>query len=366
MNQFFAVIAESIRTIRSQPVMSFLTIIMIAGMCVAVILTTGRTVGAEQSVLSTLDSAGTKSIVVKATPESGLDSTVISRIKVLEGVGWVAGFGPVKDVRNSLLPEGALLPLRVGYGSDLATLGSVPSEVVGPVAYASKDALGQLGVIGNSGGLVDPVTGETKSLMGEMEIPTYLSFLEPVLVSPEDHDGPVGPVDTLVVIAATPDLVDPLLASMRPLLAVDDPSQIRVSTSSELAAIRSVIDGQLGEFGRNLVLGVFSITTLLVASTLYTLVMLRRRDFGRRRALGATQSLIVSLLLCQTALLSAVGAGLGCLVSGIALSLAGDPWPPGTYFVAVSVLAVVAGTLAGIVPAISAARRDPLRELRVP
>src|SRR5690606_12673239 len=59
MTRFWvALLREAIASARGQPVASLLTVAMVAGMCTAVLLTTGRTVAAEQAVLAELDAAG--------------------------------------------------------------------------------------------------------------------------------------------------------------------------------------------------------------------------------------------------------------------------------------------------------------------
>ena len=64
--RWMAVVREALATSWAQPVASVVTIVMVAGMCATVLLTTGRTVGAEQAVISSIDSAGTRSIIVRA------------------------------------------------------------------------------------------------------------------------------------------------------------------------------------------------------------------------------------------------------------------------------------------------------------
>ena len=127
-----------------------------------------------------------------------------------------------------------------------------------------------------------------------------------------------------------------------------------------------MIQSQLGSQSRALVLGLVALTALLVAATLYGLVMMRRKDFGRRRALGATRTYIVSLLVTQTALLALVGVTLGLAVSTSAAVLLRDPLPEIGFVAALAVLAFSSATVAAVVPAVAASRREPIRELRVP
>jgi putative ABC transport system permease protein len=133
-----------------------------------------------------------------------------------------------------------------------------------------------------------------------------------------------------------------------------------------LADLRALVQTQLGSFSQSLILLTFGLSGILVAAILYGLVVMRRKDFGRRRALGAAQSLIVSLVLSQIVMLAAAGATAGSVISAIALAVARNPLPPLEYFVAVAFLAITIAVLAAVFPAVAAARRDPLTELRVP
>ncbi|WP_159078215.1 FtsX-like permease family protein [Salinibacterium hongtaonis] len=216
-------------------------------------------------------------------------------------------------------------------------------------------------------GNVTTLLGRDFDLAGEVQTPGYLAFLEPVIVVPSQFDrSEPAPVAVLVVVAARPDLIAPVSQAVQSVLGVSDPSTITISTSEDLADLRAIIEQQLGSFGRELVVAVFALTGVLVAAILYGLVMLRRKDFGRRRALGASQSFIVMLLLIQVAALAAVGAFFGSAGALTGLLLSGDPLPGVDYFIAVGVFAVAVGVLAAVVPAWVAATRDPLKELRVP
>lgn len=103
-----------------------------------------------------------------------------------------------------------------------------------------------------------------------------------------------------------------------------------------------------------------------MAVLLYGLVMLRRKDFGRRRALGATRGLIVGLLLVQTGLLAVIGVGVGTAASLVVLVASGDPLLGVPFTSALSVLTLSTALVAAALPAVIASRREPIRELRVP
>ncbi len=111
---------------------------------------------------------------------------------------------------------------------------------------------------------------------------------------------------------------------------------------------------------------ILGIGLLLVGLNLYGAVTTRRRDFGRRRALGATRPTIIGLIATQTLLLAALGAALGATVATTLIwQRTGLPpdWP---FTTAIITLTTLAATTASLPPAIIAAYRDPLTILRVP
>lgn len=366
MKRFGALSREAVASAWSQPVASIVTVLMVAGMIVAVMLTTGRTVGAEQEVLESIDSAGTRSIVVRAETGAGLTADVLDRIAGVEGIEWSAAFSSAIDATNTAVPDGTRTPVRLIYGTDLERLG-IPahSPIPGGLAYASTEALEQLG-LPDSAGSITTTDGTTYGISGKIDTPDFVTAFEPLVVVPQPEALGTEPVNVLIVIALRPDLVAPVAAAVRSVLAVDDPTKVTVQTSEALAQLRGLIEGQLGSFARGLVLVMLALTGTLVAVILYGLVMMRRKDFGRRRALGATRAVIISLLLIQTALLALTGVVFGSAIAAIILLASSDPLPGLDFFSAVGILAVTTALLAALAPAIAASRREPIKELRVP
>ncbi|MGX5682623.1 ABC transporter permease [Schumannella luteola] len=361
-----AIAAEAFFIAWSQPVVSVVTVLMVTGMVATVLLTTGRTVGAEQAVIATIDDAGTRSITVRADPDSGLTAEVLDRLQGVEGIEWAAAFGTARDVTNAAIPDGVKVPSRLVWTDDLSPLG-VPEEqpLTDSTAWISPLALQRLGLVDPVGGVATE-TGASFAIGGETQVPDNLVFLEPLIVVPQGTTSRTTEIAVLVVVAESPELVAPVSELVQSVLGVTDPTKVKITTSEALANLRAIVQGQLGSFGRSLVIVIFALTAVLVAAILYGLVMMRRKDFGRRRALGASQRLIVGLLLTQTATLSLIGAAIGSAVAAVGLLISNDPLPEFSYFVAVGLLAVLVGTLAALVPAIAASRRDPLTELRVP
>lgn len=366
LRQFRQILSESIAVSRAQRVLSTVTIVTVAGMMIAVMLTTDRTVGAEQQVLAAIDDAGTRTIMIRADPDAGLSSDVLERLQHIGGIEWVGGFGMAVDATNALLPEARKVPVRYAYGEAFVQMGVAGSVIAeGELAWASRTALEVLGLPDSAGGIT-LTSGISHSVMGVLTVPDFLSELEPLVIVPQPQSSTNDALGMLIVVAQTPELVPAVSAAVLSVAAVDDPSRVQVHTSKTLASLHTLIAQQLGSFSRSLVLAIFGLSCGLLAAMQLSLVMIRRKDFGRRRALGATRGFIVTLIMLQSLLLAALGSVIGIACSLVLLFAFGDPIPHLEFVVAVVVLALAAAVLASVVPAMVASTREPVRELRVP
>lgn len=359
MSRATAVLQEAWRSARAQLVASLATVAIIAGMCATVVVTMGRTVGAERAVLATIDAVGTRTITVRADVEAGLDTTVLDRLRHIAGIDWVGAFGPPSDVRNARIPGGRAVALRTLWGLDWS------GELREGSAGASSTALDRLGMTDPAGALVGVDGTSLVDVTHVLEVPESIAFLEPLLVVQAEPTSP-EPVTVLVVVAESAELVTPLGRAVESVLGSSAAMGASLESSEEMATLRGVLQSDLSSRGRELVLGVLVATAVLVASIMQSLVLLRRRDFGRRRALGASRGIIVGLVLAQTTVLSAIGAVIGNAAAAIVLVAAREPLPGADYFVALAVLATGIGAVAAVTPAVVASRRDPVVELRVP
>ena len=360
-----ALLREVVATCRASLVTSVTTLVMVAGVCASVLLTNGRTVTAQQQALGVLDAAGTRTIVVSGTPDAGLDSGLLKRVSVVEGVSRALALGPVIDATNSRAPRD-YVGVRHVWTIRLRDLGFPTDSPAGAAAWASEDALVDLGMP-DATGSVTTTDGTDYPVVGVLEAPDDLAFLEPLVLVPEKADA-VGTVTTVVVVASDPSFVGSLTAFLQADIASLqlDPKKVEIATRSNLASIRGTLEQGLIESGRGLVAMILVSTALLLGVIQYALVMIRRKEYGRRRAPGASRSLIVTLVLLQTALLAAVGAIVGTVGAVMALTIGGSPLPGFGYLIAVGVLACATAVAGAVVPAVAASRRDPLTELRVP
>lgn len=367
-----ALFREAVAAARSQLVASLLTVAMVAGMCTAALLTAGRSVAAERAVLEQFDAVGTRSIVVRASSAAGLTVSVLDQLQVVTGIEQVTGFGPIIDARNAAVPGAPPVALRTAYG----TIGDQSLDAIthpaGTAALASPAGSHALGLHEGTGGVLTEDGQNVIVVSDSMQSPTHLAAFEPLVVIPASAPArwagpdPEAPLAVLIVLAESPSEVGAVEAVIRGLLADTEPGTVTIETSAQLAAIRAAIGGELGTHARATVLAILAIAAALVTINLLALVTMRRKDFGRRRALGATRSFIISLLSVQVALLAIVGAVIGTTATLATLAVVNYPLPGAEFSVALATASILAATMAALPPAIIAARRDPLHELRVP
>jgi putative ABC transport system permease protein len=149
---------------------------------------------------------------------------------------------------------------------------------------------------------------------------------------------------------ASPDQVD-----------VSQPSAALVARAEAQSALNSLFLG-LGAVA--LLVGAVGVANIMVIS-----VLERRSEIGLRRALGATRGQIRTQFLCEAVLLSLLGGiagvGFGILVTaGYAVSRDWAVVVPAVAWAGGLGAAMLIGAIAGLVPALRAARLSPTEALR--
>lgn len=357
-------LSEVVASLRSQPVVSVLTTLVISSLMFTVLMTAGRAFAAEQEVLASIDDVGTRTIQVFAPDAAGVRSEVLDRIAHIAEVEWAAAFSAAIDAHNARIADGTRVPARYIYSDQLAELGIHGNPQTGATAYLSKEAFQLLGFI-DWGGEIILTNGASATIGGRIDTPDFLHGFEPVIFIPAPSDSSAR-INVLLVVADTPDSVAPVTSAVLSVLAADDATNITVETSESLAQLRGVIQTQLAGSFRSLILALLTVMTVLVAVILFGFVVIRRKDFGRRRALGATQGFIIALILAQTSLLAVIGLALGVAAAVVLALVTQNPVPNLVFVAAVGILALAAALLAALAPALVASRREPIRELRVP
>ncbi|HUB43330.1 MAG TPA: ABC transporter permease [Streptosporangiaceae bacterium] len=174
-----------------------------------------------------------------------------------------------------------------------------------------------------------------------------------------------------IYVRTTPDnpavttAVDGLLGSEA---SPEDPGQVSVSQPSSALTAQADARGALD----TLFLGLGAVALLVgaigVANIMVISVLERRPEIGLRRALGATRGQIRAQFLAEATLLSLAGGAAGVILGvaatagyarghGEALVIPPEAWAGGLT------AAVIIGALAGLLPAIRAARLSPTQAL---
>ncbi len=360
-------ISEGVRIAWSSPVASVMVGLIVAAVCAVILATTGQTVRAEQDVLARIDEAGTRTITaVDDQGTANIPVTAVDRVAELSGVEWVVGFGFAIDSRNSQLGRGGTpVATRVVWGElpDVISVnGRLPEPgeaLVGPAAQTTL-------------GLAHPVGGidlddDQAPVVGGFDASDPLTFLNPtILLAPDPGVADVATLRSVHVLADSPEKVATLTPAIAAVLGAQDPTGVRFETSETLAQLRAAVAGELGRFGRNLILATLAGSLLLTALVVYGSVTLRRQDFGRRRALGAGRATITCLVAVQYSVVALIGALVGTVAGSIIVYRLTGGHADLRFTVAIAILAVLATIGASIPPAVVAAFRDPVRVLRVP
>ncbi|WP_402469084.1 FtsX-like permease family protein [Isoptericola aurantiacus] len=361
-----AMLRETLVSVRAQRVVSLVTLLVVLGATTTVLVTAGRTAGAQDQVIARLDTVATRTLTaaVSGDDASGLTADVVPRLEGYDAVESAVGLGPAVDVRAAANPAGNLVALRAVYGLQANHAG--PSVAgLEQVVVTDSSATG-LGISGR-GVVREPMTGVDYLVVGEQELPEALRSYDPLVIRTVDvSSAPHARLASLVVVARTPDDVavvkDLLTQELREVPAPN----LMIQASEDLARAAGVVDGELTAQSRTMVLGALAAAVSVVTLVVWGAALIRRRDFGRRRALGATRRMIVTLVVAQVAVLSVVGAGLGAAAGTVWLWQAGHPLPGGVYAASVTMVLATTPVIVSAVPAWWAACRDPLSELRVP
>lgn len=238
-----------------------------------------------------------------------------------------------------------------------------------PTVVLGSDAAERLGV----------VTPGTQVWLGNAYF-TVIGILDPVALAPElDASALIGAEvatelfgfdgsPTTIYERSADDAVEEVRSLLGPTISPQAPEEVTVSRPSDALAAKQAADQAF----TGLLVGLGSVALLVggigVANTMIISVLERRREIGLRRSLGATRRHIMVQFLAEALLLSSLGGLLGCgvgaaVTAGMAFV---NGWPfalPLLTLLAAVGLTLVIGAIAGLYPAVRAARTPPTAAL---
>jgi putative ABC transport system permease protein len=167
------------------------------------------------------------------------------------------------------------------------------------------------------------------------------------------------PASIAAVQAVLPASADPAAPQD---VSVTNPADALIARADASAAFQGLF---LGLGGIALLIGGIGIANVMVIA-----VLERRGEIGLRRALGATRRHVGVQFVAEAALLAASGGAAGALLGGFATAVysAARHWRavvPVPMLLAAVVLALLIGAVAGVYPALRAARLAPAAALRI-
>jgi len=144
---------------------------------------------------------------------------------------------------------------------------------------------------------------------------------------------------------------------------------VQVNALSDLAEARATADDSLSTLGLALAGIALLVGAVGIANTMVVTVLERRGEIGLRRSLGARPRHIAVQFLTEAAVLAAIGGVAGlllgvCAAAALAFASAQPLVVPVEIAMASPVVAILVGALAGISPALRAARLSPTLALR--
>jgi len=209
---------------------------------------------------------------------------------------------------------------------------------------------------------------------------TVIGLLDPVPLAPEldlgaligwgaarrylGFDGGI----TTVYTTTDPDAVEAVRELLARTANPARPNEVDVSRPSDALAAQAAVDKTF----TGLLLGLGAVALLVggigVANTMVISVLERRSEIGLRRSLGATRENIRTQFLTESLLLSVLGGGVGIALGSAVTTVYAtvQDWPtviPAWVVAGGITAALIIGGVAGLYPAIRAARVAPTEAL---
>jgi putative ABC transport system permease protein len=401
---FYDIMHESWLSISGNKMRSFLTVlgIVIGIMAVVVMVAVGETV--QQSITDQFSSLGTNTIMIRAGAAQSAGVRTGNRmtltmddVKYISQLPDVAAATPMENsgaqvvygnknwstsmvgvypgyatVQNIEMEYGTFLDMSaIRNAATYAVIGpetaeelGMPKNPVGEIIRVRNTPLTVIGVTkakGSSGMssqddmIIVPITTLKKRINGS-RFPNSVNMIALKLYQDADNNIATEQITTLL--------------RQRHKLKDGDADDFQITDMKQVMETMETVTGYL-----TLLLIAIAAVSLLVGSIGIMNMMLvsvaeRTREIGIRKAIGAQESTIITQFLSESILISFIGSMFG-LILGVGLSQGVGRFilhynvPFSIWPVVVSIsVAVVVGLVSGVMPAIKAAKLNPIDSLR--
>jgi len=313
------------------------------------------------------------------------------RIRAVEGVNVV-------DSAVMMLMDDQASAVTMGVPPMIS--GSVPGGDQGLETFQTKIAEGRQRTLADEGSNVavlgsdiarkfDKHPGDMIILKGEAF--AVIGVLEPTLTAPDQAASiPLAAAQKLFVASLPPMIQDKVTASdiATSMVVYPKPGQdtgaLATRIKAEVPGISTMtgkdFDKQIGSATsilNSILVGIALISLLVgglsVVNTMAMSIAERTREIGIKRAIGGTRTRIVRELVVESALIGFIGGAVGLILGALVVTVVNEvgrssgtvlfELTAGTALTALA-FSTILGALAGFVPALHAARLDPVAALR--
>jgi putative ABC transport system permease protein len=365
----------------------------------AIVAVLGLSSSSQAGLLNEIDRLGTNLLTASSgqsfsgqTAQLPLEAP--SRISRIESVGQVAHTGTVdaaKVYRSPLIPSISTNALQVRAAS--LNLPSVLATTVAegrwlnsatatqPVAVLGAVAAQRLGIdrvhpgqriwLGGQWFYVAGILSQavlateidTSVMVGYPAAQRYLNYTSIV------HGKPATGPPTTIYVRSQTSQVGAVHSVLAQTANPESPNEVDVSQPSDALTARAAASGAFNSLFLGLGVVALIVGAVGVANIMIISVLERRSEIGLRRALGATRGQIRTQFLSEAVVLAFLGGTAGVAAGVLATAVYADSkhWAvviPTEAWAGGIGAAIVIGALAGLLPALRAARMSPTEALR--
>jgi putative ABC transport system permease protein len=375
--------------LRTRKLRAALSALGIAIGTAAIVAVLGLSSSAQSGLENEIASLGTNLLTVaNGTDIFGNNAELPTQAPAM--IGRIAGVTNVQDTaavsnvdvyRNQYIDPSDTNSLTVeatSLGLLSATKGTIaqgsflnPATAKEPVAVLGALAAQRLGIDRVFNGERILAGNQWFYVAGILEPQTYAPDIDTsVLVgypAAEKYLGSDGHASTIYV-RTQPDQVTAVQALLARAANPASPNEVDVSNPSDLLTAKALTAGALNSLFLGLGLVVLIVGAIGVANIMIISVMERRSEIGLRRALGATKGHIRIQFLSEAILLAlgggVVGVGAGVLVTVMYAHIKAEEMViPAVAWAGGLGAAIAIGAIAGLLPALRAARMSPTQAL---